>query len=133
MSITPPFDRTVIRGQLPRWVKRDESDEDLLEHLQTACVLLLLYETPATTAQLGDALAALRLSNCPAGIDCVLEAMEGDELVFTTLSPSTSVPPTQTFHIAPAGTKWLCRATGELRRSEGFLGAFVARCGEHLV
>jgi len=128
MSITPRFDRTVVGGQLRPWVAPDTGDDDFLEHLRTACVLLLLHETPAATVELGNALATLRLDEHPAGIERVLETMEDDGLVF-----STSVPQPQTFHIALAGKQWLCDATGELRRTEGFLGAFVARCGEHLV
>lgn len=103
----------------------EDLEEDLLEHLLTGCVLLLLYETPATRAQLAAALDAVRLHESSATLERVLETMEDDGLVFSTSGP--------TLHIAPAGTQWLCEAAGELQRSEGFLGAFLARCGERLV
>lgn len=103
----------------------EDLEADLLEHLLTGCVLLLLHETSATRARLDDALAAVRLHEYSVSVQRVLEALEDDGLVFSTPGP--------TFHIAPAGTQWLCAAAGELRRSEGFLGAFLARCGERLV
>ena len=103
----------------------EDLEGDLLEHLLTGCVLLLLHETSATPAQLEDALAAAPLREYLASLQPVLDAMEGDGLVFSTSGP--------TLHIASAGTRWLCNAAGELQRSEGFLGAFLARCGEHLV
>jgi hypothetical protein len=103
----------------------EDLEEDLLQHLLTGCVLLLLHETSATRAQLDDALAAVRLHDYSVSMQRVLETMERDGLVFSTSGPM--------LHIAPAGTRWLCEAAGELQRSEGFLGAFLARCGERLV
>ena len=103
----------------------EDLEDDLLEHLLTGCVLLLLHETSATRAQLDDALAAVPLREHLVNLPRVLETMQDDGLVFATAGP--------TLHLAPAGTRWLCEAAGELQRSEGFLGAFLARCGEHLV
>jgi DNA-binding PadR family transcriptional regulator len=111
----------------------EDLEDDLLERLETACVLLLLHETPASSAQLGDALAALRLRRYPTGLEQVLARMEADGLLFSTWGPSDAFPQCHTFHIAPAGAEWLRDAADELQRSQGFLGAFVARCGEHLV
>ena len=103
----------------------EDLEDDLLGHLLTGCVLLLLHETSATRAQLEDALAAVRWRAYPVSLQRVLETMQDDGLVFSTAGP--------TLHIAPAGTRWLCEAAGELQRSEGFLGAFLARCGERLI
>ncbi len=119
---------------LPPWPRRaDEPDDDLREHLVTACVLVLLHETPATSAQLEGALAALRLRDWPGGLQRVLETMEEDGYVFSTWGPPPAGRQRHTFHIAPLGTQWLCEAAGELQQHEGFLGAFVARCGERLL
>jgi DNA-binding PadR family transcriptional regulator len=110
----------------------DEHDEGLLEHLRTGCILLLLHETAACSVQLHSALAGLRLHEDPAALQCALEAMEDTGLVFSTWGPAATVPRRHTFHIAPAGDQWLRHAASDLRSTEGFLGAFVARCGEHL-
>jgi DNA-binding PadR family transcriptional regulator len=122
-----------VREPLRRWCVLEDQDDDLREHLLTACVLLLLQERAATSAQLHSALGALRLLEDPAMLPRTLEAMEDSGLVFSTWGAGATVPRRHTFHVAPAGSEWLSRAAGELRRSEGFLGAFVARCGERLV
>jgi DNA-binding PadR family transcriptional regulator len=111
----------------------EDGEEDLLEHLLTACILLLLVETPACAEQLQPALAALRLDSDRGGVQRALEAMEDAGLVFSTWAPAGTTPGRHTFHIAPAGSHWLGGAVRRLRCSEGFLGAFVARCGERFV
>jgi DNA-binding PadR family transcriptional regulator len=112
---------------------RDTDDDALLAHLLTACVLLLLYETPATSAELQRALAALRLHEDPAVLQFRLEAMEDSGLVYATWGPGATAPERHTFHIADAGTQWLQHASDELRSTNGFLGSFVARYGERFV
>jgi DNA-binding PadR family transcriptional regulator len=133
MAATSRFDWTSAGGQ--RWLSdvAQEQEEDLLEHLLTACVLLLLHETSASCAQLHDALTALRLQEDPAVLQATLEAMEDTGLIFSTWGPFATAPRRHTFHIAAAGRQWLRHAAGELQSAEGFLGAFVARCGERFV
>jgi DNA-binding PadR family transcriptional regulator len=110
-----------------------EDEDDLLEQLVISCVLLLLHETPASSEELHEALAALRLNRDREVIQGTLELMEDAGLVFSTWGASATAPGRHTFHIAPAGSQWLVNATARLRSTEGFLGAFVARCGERLV
>jgi DNA-binding PadR family transcriptional regulator len=112
---------------------RDTDDDELLAHLLTACVLLLLYEAPASSAQLHEALPALRLHEDPAVLQGTLEAMEDAGLVFSTWGPRATAPERHTFHIAPAGTQWLQASAEELQSTKGFLGSFVARCEERFV
>jgi DNA-binding PadR family transcriptional regulator len=112
----------------------DDSDDDaLLAHLRTACVLLLLLETPATSADLHSALAALRLHEDPDLLQFRLEAMEDMGLVYATWEPGSTEPTRHTFHIAEAGLQWLRMAADELRSTNGFLGSFVARYEERFV
>jgi len=108
-------------------------EDDLLEHLVISCVLLLLHETPASGEQLREALAALHLHHDPAVIQRALELMEDAGLVVSTWGAGATAPARHTFQIAPAGSQWLVNATTQLRSTEGFLGAFVARCGERFV
>jgi len=110
-----------------------EEEEDLLEHLVVSCVLLLLHKTPAGADRLHEALDALRLHRDREAVQHTLELMEDAGLVFSTWGARATVPERNTFHIAPAGSQWLVNATEQLRCTEGFLGAFVARCGERLV
>ena len=116
-----------------RLCRRGGSHDDLLEHLLTAYALLLLHETPASSQELHDRLAALGFHEDPARLQRRLEAMEDLGLLFSTWGQSANAPERHTFHIAPEGTQWLRRAANELQRTEGFLGAFVARCGERFV
>jgi DNA-binding PadR family transcriptional regulator len=111
----------------------DPHEEELFAHLLRACVLLLLYETPASSAQLHDALGSLRLHEDPAVLQETLEAMEDIGLVFSTWGPHATAPERHTFHIAPAGTQWLQVAADELQSTKGFLGSFLARCEERFV
>jgi hypothetical protein len=111
----------------------DTDDDALLAHLLTACVLLLLYETPATSDELHAALAALRLHEDPAGLQFRLEAMEDSALVYSTWGAGAAAPGHHTFHIAAAGLQWLQMAADELRSTNGFLGSFVARYEERFV
>lgn len=111
----------------------DEADDALLAHLLTACVLLLLYETPATSAELHGALTALRLHEDPAVLRFRLEAMADNGLVYSTWGPGASAPEKHTFHIAEPGLEWLQMAADELRSTKGFLGSFVARYEERFV
>ena len=60
----------------------EDLEGDLLEHLLTGCVLLLLHETSATLAQLEDALAAAPVRDYLASLQPVLDAMEGDPTLF---------------------------------------------------
>jgi DNA-binding PadR family transcriptional regulator len=112
---------------------RDADDDALVAHLLTACVLLLLYETPATSAELHTALAALRLHEDPTVLQFRLEAMEDNGLVYATWGPSATAPERHTFHIADAGLQWLQMAADELRHTNGFLGSFVARYEERFI
>ena len=111
----------------------DTDDDALLAHLLTACVLLLLYETPATSADLHTALGALRLHEDPAVLHFRLAAMEDSGLVYATAGPGDTAPERHTFHIAEPGLHWLQMATDELRSTNGFLGSFVARYEERFV
>jgi DNA-binding PadR family transcriptional regulator len=111
----------------------DTDDDALLAHLLTACVLLLLYETPATSVELHDALMALRLHEDPAVLQFRLEAMEDCGLVYATWQPGATTPERHTFHIDEGGLQWLQMATEELRSTNGFLGSFVARYEERFV
>lgn len=133
MSVTSRLNLTDVGDELQRWEPQEEIEEDLLEHLLTACILLLLVETPASSARLHVALGALRLQEDAGAVQLTLEAMEDMGLVFSTWGPAATTPRRHTFHIAPAGDQWLHDATSELQCSRGFLGAFVARCGERLV
>jgi DNA-binding PadR family transcriptional regulator len=112
---------------------RDGDDDALVAHLLTACVLLLLYETPASSAELHSALAALRLHEAPDVLQLRLEAMEDSGLVYATWGPGATAPDKHTFHIAGAGVQWLTLASDELRSTSGFLGSFVARFQERVV
>ena len=116
------------RRELP-----ETQDDELLALLLRACVLLLLYETPASSTQLHDALGALRLNEDPAVLQETLEAMEDIGLVFSTWGPHATAPERHTFHIAPAGTQWLQVAADELQNTKGLLGSFLARCEERFV
>jgi DNA-binding PadR family transcriptional regulator len=111
----------------------DTEDDALLAHLLTACVLLLLYETPATCEELHSALAALRLHEDPAVLQFRLAAMEDSGLVYATWGPRATTPERHTFHIAEPGLRWLELAADELRSTNGFLGSFVARYEERFV
>jgi DNA-binding PadR family transcriptional regulator len=111
----------------------DAGDDALLAHLLTACVLLLLYETPATSGELHSALAALRLHEDPAVLQFRLAAMEDSGLVYATWGPGATAPERHTFHIAEDGLRWLQLAADELRSTKGFLGSFVARYEERFV
>jgi DNA-binding PadR family transcriptional regulator len=122
-----------VWSQLGPGTTLGEDEDDLLEQLVISCVLLLLHETPASSDELHDALSALRLNRDRAVIQGTLELMEDAGLVFSTWGASARAPGRHTFHIAPAGSQWLVKATARLRSTEGFLGAFVARCGERLV
>lgn len=97
----------------------------------TASVLLLLNDTPATSQDVCDGLAALGLHQHPASLQRRLESMEDVGLVFSTWGPSVGTPERHTFHIASDGTQWLRHAARELQSTELVLGAFVARCAEH--
>lgn len=130
MSATSRFDRTSAGT---RRARRAAPDGDLLAHLRKACVLLLLHETPASSRQLHEALGALRLQGTAAALQFTLEAMEDAGLMYSTWGPAATGPERHTFHIAPAGLQWLRHAAAELQSAEGFLGAFVARCGERFV
>lgn len=111
----------------------DSDDDALLAHLLTACVLLLLYETPATSTELHAALSALRLHEDPAVLQFRLEAMEDNGLVYATWGPRATEPERHTFHIAEAGLDWLKASADELRSTKGFLGSFVARYEERFI
>lgn len=111
----------------------DSDDDALLAHLLTACVLLLLYETPATSRDLHAALSALRLHEDPAVLQFRLEAMEDSGLVYSTWGRGATAPRRHTFHIAEAGLQWLQMAADELRSTNGFLGSFVARYEERFI
>lgn len=133
MSVTSHLNLSGVRDELQRWEPQEEFEEDLLAHLLSACILLLLVETPASSEQLRVALGALRLHEDPGVVQRTLEAMEDVGLVFSTWGAAATTPRRHTFHIAAAGSQWLHDATDELQCSEGFLGAFIARCGERLL
>jgi DNA-binding PadR family transcriptional regulator len=112
---------------------RGANQDEFLEHLLTACVLLLLHETPASSRGLHDGLADLGFDEDPARLQHTLEAMEDLGLLFSTWGQSANAPERHTFHVAPEGRQWLRQAASELQSTEGFLGAFVARCREHFL
>lgn len=113
--------------------RRGVNRDDLIEHLLTACVLLLLHETPASSRELHDGLVPLGFDEDPARLQRTLERMEDLGLLVSTWGHSANGPGRHTFHVAPEGVQWLRQAANELHGTEGFLGSFVARCAEHFM
>ena len=103
---------------------------DLAERLLRACILLELQETPASSMGLHERLAPFGFELRIAELQRLLEAMEIAGLLVSTWGPHASEPHHHTFHVLPAGSRWLRGAVRELYDAEGFVGAFVARYQE---
>lgn len=106
---------------------------DLSAHLLRACVVLELEDAPADSAALHARLAPLGLEIDVAGLQGLLEAMEGAGLLFSTWGPQVGEPHRHTFHITPEGSQWLSHAVGTLRDAEAAVGTFVARYTERFI
>lgn len=97
---------------------------------ESACMLLLLGQRPASGSQLCDRLNATGLADMDRSqVDRALRAWESIGLV----DASEMAESDRTYRLTPEGAAQLGSAADDLRTAQVMLGWFLARCGEHVV
>jgi hypothetical protein len=97
---------------------------------ESACMLLLLGQRPASGSQLCEWLNATGLADTDhSQVDRALRAFESSGLVHASGTAESG----RTYRLTPEGTARLGGAAEDLRAAQVMLGWFLARCSEHVV
>lgn len=97
---------------------------------ESACMLLLLGQRPASGSELCEWLNGMGLADTDRRqVDRALRAFESGGLV----DASGTAAADRTYRLTPEGTAQLGSAAADLRTAQVMLGWFLARCGEHVV
>ncbi|HWI08729.1 MAG TPA: hypothetical protein VNT54_14595 [Solirubrobacteraceae bacterium] len=103
------------------------------EHLLHVCLLLLLHESAAASAQLRERLRPLGFEQVTTALEATLDVLAATGLVQSSLEHSADGRRIRVYSVTADGATWLRTATMDLRRTEVVLGGFLARCGERLL